>query len=164
ALLAFLVGGAVGLWSWLDDNPQSTGLMEALRRPTRSVLTKVWSFAIFVAGVSYLLLPRWTGRWNPTLVIFTAFLLFVIPLAVAVRLSADVGLGAHRYPARGCPYPLLAQVNPCFQLHGASLHCDLSCPGGNACGTLRPQCGWRSYRLEESRSFRSDCFGDCSAC
>ena len=87
ALLAFLVGGAVGLWSWLDDNPESTGVIEALRHPTRSVLVKVWVSAVVVAGVSYLLLPRWTGSWDPTLTLFAAFVLFVIPLAVAVLVT-----------------------------------------------------------------------------
>src|SRR5437762_14540 len=83
--------------------------------------------------------------------------------SIALRPSDDVGFGVHGYAACGCPRPLLAQINPCFQLHGASLHCDLSCPSGNACCTLRPKCCWRSYRLEESSSFRRDGFRDCSA-
>src|SRR5690349_14319305 len=84
--------------------------------------------------------------------------------AVALRLTGDVDFGAHRYTARGCCHPLLAEVNPCLQLHGASLHRDLSCPSGIACRTLRSECCWRPYRLEESRSLRSDCYRDCSTC
>ncbi len=85
--LAFVVGGAAGLWFWFDDNPQSTGLIEALRHPTLAVLVKVWALAVVVAGASYMLLPRWTGGWDPTVTLFSAFVLFVIPLAVAVLVT-----------------------------------------------------------------------------
>jgi len=87
AFLAFLVGGTVGIWAWLDDNPQGAGVIEVLRHPTSSVVAKVWAFALAIAGVSYVVLPRWTGKWNPTLMLFTAFVLFVIPLVIAVLVT-----------------------------------------------------------------------------
>jgi hypothetical protein len=83
AFLSFLVGGAVGMWVWLDDNPDSTGVIEALRHPTGTVVAKLWAFAVVIAGVSYLVLPRWTGSWHLTLVLFVAFVSFVIPLGLA---------------------------------------------------------------------------------
>jgi len=87
AFLAFLVGGSAGMWVWLDENPHSGGVLETLRHPTRSTLAKMWAFALVVAGVSYLVLPRWTGSWPPVLVLFTAFVLFIIPLGVAVLVT-----------------------------------------------------------------------------
>ncbi len=87
AFLAFLVGGALGIWVWLDDNPHAEGLMGALRYPTKSVVGRSWVIALVVATLSYFLLPRWTGAWNPTLMLFTAFVLFVIPLGVAVLVT-----------------------------------------------------------------------------
>ena len=87
ALLAFLVGGAVGIWIWLDDNPQSSGVVEKLRHPTVSVVATVWACAVAVASLSYFVLPRWTGNWNFTLVVLTAFVLFIIPLALAVLVT-----------------------------------------------------------------------------
>jgi hypothetical protein len=87
AFAAFLVGGAVGIWSWLDDNPHAEGLMGALRHPTKSVVTRAWVISLLVATGSYILLPRWTGAWNPRLMLFTAFVMFVIPLGVAVLVT-----------------------------------------------------------------------------
>ena len=87
AFLAFLVGGAVGIWIWMEENPASSGLIGALRRPTTALLGKIWGSALVIALASYIVLPRWSGSWNPTLTLFTAFVLFVIPLTSAVLVT-----------------------------------------------------------------------------
>ena len=87
AVLAFLVGGAVGIWIWLDANPESPGLIGKLRKPTTRVVGWVWACALSVATVSYFELPRWSGTWNFTLVVLAAFVLFVIPLGLAALVS-----------------------------------------------------------------------------
>jgi len=87
AVLAFLVGGAVGIWSWLHDHPHSHGVIEALRRPTIRTVTILWLAAGALAAGSYFGLSRWTGSWPPDLVIFLAFVLFVIPILVAILVT-----------------------------------------------------------------------------
>ena len=87
ALLAFLTGGAVGVWIWLDEHPMAAGWIEALRHPTSRTLSIVWAVALAVGGASYFGLSRWTPTWPPTLVIFLAFVLFVMPLALAAFLT-----------------------------------------------------------------------------
>jgi len=87
AVLAFLVGGAVGIWSWLHDHPHSHGVMKALRRPTIRTLTILWLAAGALAAGLYFGLSRWTGSWPPDLVIFLAFVLFVIPILVAILVT-----------------------------------------------------------------------------
>jgi len=87
AVLAFLVGGAVGVWSWLDDNPHTTGWIDALRHPNTRTIGTVWGAASVVAAASYFGLSHWTANWPPTLVIWLAFVLFVIPLGLAALVT-----------------------------------------------------------------------------
>ena len=87
AVLAFLVGGAVGVWNWLEDNPHTSGWIDALRQPTSRAIGIVWAIALAVAGASYFGLSHWMGNWPPTLVIFLAFVLFVIPLGLAALMT-----------------------------------------------------------------------------
>jgi len=87
SVLAFFVGGAVGIWSWLRDNPESHGLIQALRRPTIRTLAVLWLAAGGLAASSYFGLSRWTGRWPPDLVIFLAGALFVIPILIALLVT-----------------------------------------------------------------------------
>jgi hypothetical protein len=86
-VLAFLVGGAVGIWSWLDDNPESQGVMHALRHPSSRTVMIVWIIAVALAAGSYFGLSRWTGSWAPDLVILLAFVLFVIPVFLAALVT-----------------------------------------------------------------------------
>jgi len=87
SVVAFFVGGAVGIWSWLHDNPESHGLIQALRRPTRRRVAVLWLAAGGLAASSYFGLSRWTGSWPPDLVIFLAVTQFVIPILIAVLVT-----------------------------------------------------------------------------
>jgi hypothetical protein len=86
-LVAFLVGGAAGIWIWMDDNPHAEGLLRTLRYPTKAVVARSWALALLVSTASYLLLPNWTRAWQPTLMIFTAVVSFVVPLGVAMLVT-----------------------------------------------------------------------------
>jgi hypothetical protein len=88
AVIAFLVGGALGISIWLDDNPTSSNWIERLRHPTSGTISKLWSVVLSVAAASYFGLSHWTGAWPPALVIFIAFATFIIPLAVAGIVTA----------------------------------------------------------------------------
>ena len=87
SVIAFFVGGAVGIGSWLRDNPESHGLIQALRRPTITTVAVLWLAAGGLAASSYFGLSRWTGSWPPDLVIFLALALFVIPIVLAVLVT-----------------------------------------------------------------------------
>jgi len=87
AVCAFLVGGAVGIWAWIDDNPNSSGWIDALRHPTALTVGKVWVSALAIATPAYFGLSRWTGAWSPQLVTIVAFVLFVIPLGLAALVT-----------------------------------------------------------------------------
>jgi magnesium-transporting ATPase (P-type) len=87
AVLAFLVGGAVGVWTWLDANPHTSGWIEALRHPTSRTIGIMWAVVLAVAGGSYFGLSQLTGDWTPTLVVFLACVLFVIPLGLAALVT-----------------------------------------------------------------------------
>ena len=87
AVCAFLVGGTVGIWAWIDDNPKSSGWIDALRHPTSQTVGKVWALALGIATPAYFGLSRWTGSWSPQLVTIVAFVLFVIPLGLAALVT-----------------------------------------------------------------------------
>jgi len=86
-LLAFLAGVPLGLWIWMDDHPQGPPWLDALRYPTTSILSKIWIAALLIAGLSYFGVSRFSGSWPPFLVILTAFVLFIGPLAVAILVT-----------------------------------------------------------------------------
>jgi len=86
-VLAFLVGVPLGVWAWHDDHPGGPTWFDALRYPSSRTAGKLWVAVLPVAGVSYILLPKWTGNWPSDLVILLAFVLFVIPILVAVLVT-----------------------------------------------------------------------------
>jgi len=90
-LLAFLAGAPLGLWIWVDDHPQGPMWLDALRYPTGSILPKVWIAALLIAGVSYFGVSRLSGSWPPVLVLLSAFVLFVGPIALAVLVTLRAG-------------------------------------------------------------------------
>jgi len=87
SVLAFFVGGAVGIWSWLRENPESHGPIQMLRHPTIRTVVILWLAAGALAAISYFGLSRWTGSWPADLVIFLAVVLFVIPILIAVLVT-----------------------------------------------------------------------------
>ena len=86
-LLAFLVGVPLGVWAWHDDHAHGPTWFDALRYPSSRTAVKLWVAVVPLAAVSYILLPKWTGNWPPDLVIFLAFVLFVIPIVVALLVT-----------------------------------------------------------------------------
>lgn len=83
AVVSFSVGGALGVWAWLHDHPHTSGWIDALRHPTPQTMRILWAVAVVIAGASYFGLSPWTGDWPPTLVIFLAVVLFILPLGLA---------------------------------------------------------------------------------
>lgn len=93
-LMATLVGGTVGIGSWLQEHPRGdvAPWVDALRYPTWPIVLRVWLGAGAVAVLAWFVGGRWAGHW-PAVV---AGLLFAIPLALATLVT----LVALR-PARG---------------------------------------------------------------
>jgi hypothetical protein len=83
-LLAFLVGAPVGVLYWLRDNPHGPRWIDALRYPTPATAAKVSVVAVGVAALSYFVLSRWTGAWPAEFSILVTFLLFILPLGLAI--------------------------------------------------------------------------------
>jgi hypothetical protein len=88
---ALLVGVPVGLWFWCDAHPRGPPWLDALRYPSPAILPKVWIAAVLIAGVSYFGVTRWSASWPAPLVVLSAFVLFVGPLALALVVTLRAG-------------------------------------------------------------------------
>lgn len=87
--IALLVGGAVGVWAWLDDHPRTTTGIALLRRPTGRIVALTWAVVALIGSASYLGSTRWTGTWPGYLAIWMAFVSFIVPLVVACLVTAS---------------------------------------------------------------------------
>ncbi len=85
--LALLVGSPLGLFSYLRDNPRGPRWIDVLRYPTPVTAVKLSSASLIVAGLSYFGVSRWTGTWPSALVILVVFLLFVLPIGLALLVT-----------------------------------------------------------------------------
>ncbi len=84
-LAALLVGGSVGVGSWLDDNPRdwAPAWVNSLRYPTGHTLLYLWAAACLLAATAWLIGGRWAGHWPAVI----AIPLFLIPLGFATGIT-----------------------------------------------------------------------------